>query len=89
MIDTNMQKALDNANNLQEKKRIQLIRQGVGKIFPHPSDETAIARKSIHLLLSYMAQKHPEIKDTKEYQEAMSWYNDIEAIKAKATTETT
>ena len=82
-----MKRTLDNAlfseNGLNEKHRITQIRKEVQEEYPYSGDETAFARKGIHLSLVYLAKTYPEIKEDPAFIEVMDWYNKVEAIKAE------
>lgn len=75
MVDKEIQKALDEANGLQKKKRIQLIREGVREKYPIPADEIAILRKTVKYLMDVIATIHPEAIDYPEFTE---YFNYIE-----------
>ena len=75
--------ALASANGLNELRRIELIREGVRKKYPNPSDEIAILRKAVAVLFEVVAKLHPEI-DSSEFAE----YNAIvEQIKVDVVEE--
>lgn len=81
-----MKRTLDEAlfieNGLAKEKAVTDINEKVRKEIPQPEAEGR-GRKAIHLLLTYMAEMHPEIKDRPEYKEAIEWYESVEAIKAE------
>lgn len=73
--------ALAAANELTEKRRTDLI-TGDGAKEIADAEEKARARKSIHLMLTLMAEEHPHIKELPAYKEAIEWYETFENIKA-------
>lgn len=79
-------RTLDNAlfaeNGLTKKKETTDINKKVRAEFT-PEEERGRGRKAIHLLLTYMAEMHPEIKNRPEYKEAIEWYESVEAIKTE------
>ena len=81
-----MKRTLDEAlfieNGLAKEKAVTDINEKVGTMFS-PQEEQGRGRKAIYLLLTYMAEMHPEIKDRPEYKEAIEWYESVEAIKAE------
>lgn len=78
MVDEKIQKALDEANGIQEKKRIQLIREGVREKYPNPSDEIAVLRKAVSVLFEVISTLHEgEINNV----EFIEYHDTIETIK--------
>ena len=84
-------RTLDNAlfseNGLNEQHRIAQIRKRVQAEYPYSGDETAFARKGIHLALIYLAKTYPEIKEDPAFIEIMNWYNKVEVIKTEVKEE--
>ena len=82
----NRYNALAKANGLTNKRRTDLINEQ-GKKAITPEEESARARKAIHLLLTLVAEEHPHIKDLPAYKEALEWFETFEAIKAEVDTD--
>lgn len=74
------------ANGWKNKRRTDLINER-GKKEIAPEEESARARKAIYLLLTIVAEQHPEIKELQAYKEALEWFNTFEDIKAEVDKE--
>ena len=81
-----MKRTLEDAlfveNGLGKELATTRINKNVEQEFT-PQEERGRGRKAIYLLLTYMAEMHPEIKSRPEYKEAIDWYESVEAIKAE------
>ena len=77
---------LAKANGKIAERRTDLINKH-GKKAITPEEESARARKAIHLLLTLIAEEHPHIKGLPAYKEALEWFETFESIKAEIDTE--
>lgn len=82
----NLYNALAKANGLEAKRRTDLINEQ-GKKTITPEEESARARKAIHLLLTLVAEQHPSIKELPAYKEALEWFETFEKIKVEVDTD--
>ena len=89
-MDKNIMNALVKANGLEEKYKIQKIREAVKKEYPHASDELAIHRKAIAemfdictALLQAVATFHKGEMPEAKLDEFKAYHAKVESIKAE------